>query len=226
MSLEVFLGLHLALDYIRGRQGHDSCGRYKATGSQLQGSCHHTTHSNIHEKAEFGMFIATLGNSLKSQQAPGAIPRACKAEFLPNSPPCSFSVLSQVLQSSLPIYLTLWFSHQNHTVGVKFKQSTRSFCVCVCMCICIWILSGLSDKLPARRPHPWCFAWAREVLWGFFCAFLVLLLTIPRNKKVLWMNLLLSSFAVFHKHNQKHTLHSTLVLLPAQLSVPRKAEKC
>lgn len=33
------------------------------------------------------------------------------------------------------------------------------------------------------------------------------------------------SFAIFHKQNQNPTLHSTLVLLPMQLTIPGKDEK-
>lgn len=106
-SLEVSLGLLLALNCIRGRHGHDSFERYKAREQELRGSSHHTTHSNIHEKAEFDMCISTSGNSLNSHQAPGTIPQACREERLLYSPPCSFSVLSPVFQPSLPTHLTL-----------------------------------------------------------------------------------------------------------------------
>jgi len=92
---------------MRARHGHDSFKRYRARDPQLCGSSHHTTHSNIHEKAEFDTCIGTLGNTPKPHQAPGTIPQACMGECLPYSPPRSFSVLSPVFQSSLPTDLTL-----------------------------------------------------------------------------------------------------------------------
>lgn len=103
-SLEVSLGLLLAPDYIRGRHGCNSFERYKA---QLCGSSHHTSHSNIHEKTDFDVCIATLADSLKSHQAPGTIPWARRGACLPYFPPRSFSGLSPVLQPSLPTYLIL-----------------------------------------------------------------------------------------------------------------------
>lgn len=65
-SLEVSLGLLLALGCIRGRHGDDLFERYKARDPQLRGSSHHTTHSNIHEKVEFDTGTATLGKSLNA----------------------------------------------------------------------------------------------------------------------------------------------------------------
>lgn len=86
-SLEVSLGLLLAPECIRGRHGNNWFQKYKA---QLCGSSHHTSHSSIHEKADFDVCIAALADSLKSHQVPGAIPWAHRGHvFLISHPTAS-----------------------------------------------------------------------------------------------------------------------------------------
>lgn len=149
-SLEVSLGLLLAPDHIRGRYSYNSFGRYKA---QLCGVF--PPHLPFKHPWEGWFWCVYCYLSWQSKVPPGTWNHSLGLRGSVSSLFLTMQFLRT--QSSFPAFTANIFNpviqSSKSQLESKLKSPHADF-----VRVCMWILSGLSDKLAARRPQPWCLA--------------------------------------------------------------------